>query len=69
MNVLKFAHEVLAMQERIEDLEYENARLRRFEKDYNDLLNSSLQHNQEMSLNMLKVIMTPGVVEAMKENT
>jgi hypothetical protein len=68
MNVVHFAHQVLAMQERIEDLEIENERLRKYEADYHELMNSSLSHNAAMMGNILKLCTTPGVVEACVEH-
>ena len=67
MNVVNFAYQILEMQARIQELESENAKLRNYRERYNDLLNSSVEHNQHMMLNLLNVAMTPGVVEAMQD--
>lgn len=45
---LAFARDVLAMQERINELEYEVARLRDYEREYRELMASTLQHNATM---------------------
>lgn len=68
MDVVDFAYQVIEMHERIRDLEFENERLRRFEHDYNELLNDSLAHSQAMIGNTLKLFLTPGVVEACQAN-
>lgn len=68
MDIVDFAYQVIEMNERIRDLEFENNRLRRFEHDYNELLNESLAHNQVMMGNTLKLFLTPGVIEACQEN-
>lgn len=66
MNVIDFAHDILDMQDRIRTLEAENAALQKYKKDYISLLNSSMEHNQAMMLNMLAVVTMPGVVDAME---
>jgi hypothetical protein len=68
MDIVDFAYQVIEMNERIRDLEFENERLRRFENDYNELLNESLAHSQAMMGNTLKLFLTPGVIEACQEN-
>jgi hypothetical protein len=68
MDVVDFAYQVIEMNERIRDLEVENERLRRFEHDYNELLNDSLAHSHVMMGNTLRLFLTPGVVEACQAN-
>jgi hypothetical protein len=68
MDVVDFAYQVIEMHERIRDLEIENDRLRRFEHDYNELLNDSLAHSHTMMGNTLRLFLTPGVVEACQAN-
>jgi hypothetical protein len=68
MDIVDFAYQVIEMNERIRDLEVENERLRRFEHDYNELLNDSLAHSQVMIGNTLKLFLTPGVIEACEKN-
>jgi hypothetical protein len=69
LDIVDFAHQVIEMNERIRDLEFENSRLRRFEHDYNELLNESLAHSHAMIGNTLKLFLTPGVIEACQENS
>ena len=64
LDIVDFAYQVIEMQNRITDLEIENSRLRRFEHDYNELLNDSLAHSHVMMGNTLKLFLTPGVIEA-----
>jgi hypothetical protein len=69
MDIVDFAYQVIEMNQRISDLEFENNRLRRFEHDYNELLNESLAHSHAMIGNTLKLFLTPGVIEACQENS
>jgi hypothetical protein len=69
MDIVDFAYQVIEMNQRISDLEFENNRLRRFENDYNELLNESLAHSHAMIGNTLKLFLTPGVIEACQENS
>jgi hypothetical protein len=64
MDIVDFAYQVIEMNQRISDLEFENNCLRRFEHDYNELLNESLAHSHAMIGNTLKLFLTPGVIEA-----
>lgn len=68
LSVVGFASEVLAMQEKIEELEHEVSMLKWYEENYHDLMSSSSQHNQAMMSNLLKMAMTPGVVDALSNN-
>ena len=68
MNIIDFAYQVIEMQERITELEMKNEQLIWYKEEYNKLLDSSLQHNQEMISNMFKLCMTPGVIEACQQN-
>lgn len=67
MKIVDFAYQVIEMNEKIRELEFENERLRQYEHDYYELLNSSLSHNQEMIVNTLRLAMTPRVVESCQE--
>ena len=67
MDIVDFAYQVIEMDKRIRDLEFENSRLRRFEHDYNKLLKESLVHSHAMMGNTLKLFLTPGVIEACQE--
>jgi hypothetical protein len=68
LDIVGFAYQILEMQDKIIDLEIENNRLRKYEADYNELLNSSLNHNAAMMGNIFNLCMTPGVVEACENN-
>jgi hypothetical protein len=68
LDIVDFAYQVIEMQNRIVDLEIENERLRKYEFDYNDLLDSSMKHNSAMMCNILNLCMTPGVIEACEKN-
>lgn len=68
MNIVDFAYQVIEMQERITQLEIENEQLSWFKEEYHNLLDSSMQHNQVMMGNILKLCLTPGVIEACQEN-
>ncbi len=66
MNVVDLARQILSMDERILELEIENARLREVEQRYNQLLDSSLETSRQSAANWLKVLSTPGVIAAIQ---
>lgn len=68
LQVIDFANQVLAMRDRINDLEWQNAQLEEYKYKYDALLQENLDHSMRMSGNMLKLLMTPGVVEACQAN-
>ena len=68
LDIVDFAYQIIEMQNRIVDLEIENERLRKYKSDYNDLLDSSLNHSSAMMSNILNLCMTPGVIEACENN-
>jgi hypothetical protein len=68
LNIVDFAYQILEMQDKIIYLELENSRLSKYEADYNELLNSSLNHNAAMMGNILNLCMTPGVIDACEKN-
>ena len=68
MNVVDFAYQIIEMQNKIVELEIENARLRKYERDYHDMMEQSIQHSSAMMVNILNLCMTPGVVEACEKN-
>ena len=68
MNIVDFAHQVLDMQDRIAALEIQNEQLRWYKEEYQKLMDSSMQHNQAMMNNILKLCLTPGVIEACQAN-
>ena len=68
MDVVDFAYQIIEMQTKIVELEIENERLRRYERDYQELMDQSLSHNATMMGNIMKLCLTPGVVEACRNN-
>lgn len=64
MNIVNLAWQIIEMHRTILEQEREIARLERIEKDYNELLDSSLKHGSAIMGNVLKMRMTPGVIEA-----
>lgn len=62
-SVVDFAWQIVNMDREIRNLKAEVERLSEYEQKYNDLLDSSLKHNQTMAGNMLKTLLTPGVVD------
>jgi hypothetical protein len=68
LNIVDFAYQIIEMKNKIIDLEIENERLRKYESDYHDLMDESMKHNAAMMGNILNLCMTPGVIEACKEN-
>lgn len=67
MNVLGFAYQVIEMQERINQLEREKTDLLWFKQEYHNLMDSSIKHNRTMMENIIKICVTPGVIEACKQ--
>jgi hypothetical protein len=61
--VVQMAREILDMYDAIEYLNLEVKELREYKKKYFELLNESIKHGEDMSVNMLKLFLTPGVVE------
>ena len=55
MDVVKFAHAIIELNNRVEQLEWENAELRRYREDYNNLLNESVAHSRTMMGGMLEL--------------
>jgi hypothetical protein len=68
MQVVDFAYQVIDMQRKIEHQEYQINRLLQVEQDYNDLLNSSMNHSRKMMDNMLTLCLTQGVTETLLMN-
>lgn len=56
----------------IDDLKWQLAESKREEKywrdQFNEMLNGSLKHSQDMAGNMLKMLLTPGVTEVFVAN-
>lgn len=64
INIVDLAWQIIEMQRTILEQERKIERLARIEKDYNELLDSSLKYGNAMMGNMLKLYMTPGIVKA-----
>ncbi|MGD9697517.1 hypothetical protein [Acinetobacter sp.] len=64
--VVRFAHDIIDMHEKIVRLKKENALLRKYRDDYNRLLDEGVKHNQAMMGQMLKATlnMNPDQIEA-----
>lgn len=58
MDVVKFAHQVLAMQSHIEALEREVTRLMWFEEKYNELIAAELEHNEMMMVGWMDLLLS-----------
>lgn len=67
-SAVDFAYEVIQMSERLRELELEVEHLREYKEKYDLLLSDTLAHNERMAFNVLEIVATPGVVEAMKSN-
>lgn len=67
-NIVNFAHDILAMQRRIEELEFQVERLLPYEAKYHQLIDEGIQHSQQMLGGILKLAMTPGVMDAISAN-
>jgi len=65
---IKDGQTFLAMQDRINELEWQNAQLEEYKYKYDALLQDNIDHSVRMTGNMLKLFMTPGVVEAFQQN-
>lgn len=60
MGIVNFAKDILSMQYEIEYLREEVKRLEGIERKYNALLNSSLTYSQEMSGQVMELILNRG---------
>lgn len=67
MNVVEFAYQIVEMHTRIQELEEEVRHLQKYRRDYAELLNSNIEHNQHMMAGLLQIVLTPGVTDAMTE--
>jgi len=56
---LQICNEVLYLRERVKELEG-------VEKDYRELLNSSIRHSHNMMGGTLNLLLTPGVTDALR---
>ena len=67
-SIVDIANEIITMQETIDYQRLEIIRLRKIEAEYKTLLDESLRHGEAMMGNILKLCLTPVVVEACEEN-
>jgi len=56
---VELAYDIIEMNERIQILELENSRLRKYEEKYNNLMRESIAHSGKMMNNMLDVLQQP----------
>lgn len=68
VNVVEFAWQIVNMDRTLQAQKAKIAELEQYRKDYFELLNSSMKHNDAMMGNLLKVIMTDGVSREFMEN-
>jgi len=61
--IVQIAREIIDMYDAVEYLNSEVEELREYKKKYFKLLDESIKHGEQMSVNMLKLFLTPGVVE------
>lgn len=62
---VEIARDILDMQSELQFLRAEVARLEEFEQKYHELLNQSVQHEEQMMGGWLQLLMKPGVCEAL----
>ena len=67
-SVVRFAEEILAMDNEIQRLQQENAHLREIKKKYEDMVENSIFHSQEMMNNTLGLLLRPGVAAALEKS-
>lgn len=67
-SAVDMAFDILNMQDELIYLRREVERLKVYEKDYHELLSASIKHGEQMMVNLLDLVMTPGVVEACVKN-
>jgi hypothetical protein len=65
---VQVAEETLAMHDELMRLRDENEELREYRRKYLDLLNDNTRHSEHMMASMLKLALTPGVIEACQAN-
>lgn len=68
VNVVEFAYQIVDMHKTLNKQKAQIVELEQYRKDYFELLNSSMKHNDAMMGNLLKVIMTDGVSQAFAKN-
>lgn len=62
------AKAILSMNSKLIRQSIELEELRDYKKKYDELLNQSLHHSEAMAFNQLKMLMAPGVVDAIQQH-
>lgn len=68
MDIVDFAYQILDMAQKIHEQEVELKKLREYKKRREDELEDSLRNAREYHGNMMKMLLTPGVVDALERN-
>jgi hypothetical protein len=61
MHVVKFAYQVIEMQERIDYLEAEVERLRDYERKYHKEIDASIKHGEQMMCGWIDLLLSDRV--------
>lgn len=67
-NVVDMAYEIIAMDQKLWAQEREIERLLKIEQRYDESITANLKHGKAMMGNMLSLLITPGVGEALVKN-
>ena len=67
-SAVMFAEDIMQMQYELESLRYEVEELREYKQKYNDLLNSSIKHGNEMSKQVLELLLNGGKFNVNRTN-
>ena len=65
---VSMARDIIRMHRRIKELELEVENLRDYKQMYSDMIQADLKHQEHMMGNMLGLLLTPGVSEALINN-
>ena len=64
IDVVDFARQIIAMDDRICELEIENSELRGYRQKYTQSLRDGVAHGEAVMGGLLKIALTPGIMEA-----
>ncbi len=67
-SLIDFAYDIIDSQRELLFLRSEVERLKEYEQKYHELLSQSIKHGEVMMGNMLTLVLTPGVTEALSEH-
>jgi hypothetical protein len=67
-DIIDIAYQILEMNDIIQNQKKEIENLKHYQKLYNELLDSSRKHAEEMMGNTFKMLLVPNVIPALKEN-